>query len=187
MKRGILCMAVLGALLAGCAVKPIDPDKPASVGDITVDPQLKWANINTVATSGTVWTIDGLGLDELRFYPAIEAGHPLYSANDATLPKYDASMLPDDVAEFFASTLGHAGFRQVKASDLKPKQFGSQSGFEFHLAFTTPDGLEMKGLVLASQHAKQLDAILFMAPGEYYYDRYAADIEKLFASARVGG
>jgi len=175
--------ALLIAALGGCAIQPIDPSKPASVGSITVDPQISWASIKV--PTGPTWTVDGLGLNELHFYPDIESGRPLVSsASSDQMPKYDASMLPDDVAELFTGTLGRTGYRQVHATALTPQQFGADTGFTFQLAFTTPDGLEMKGLVLADQHAKELDAILFLAPGEYYFDHYSATVSKLLASAR---
>jgi hypothetical protein len=171
-------------LLAGCAIQPIDPEKPATVGDITVNkPQLKWARITTAATSGTVWTVDGLGLDELRFYPDIASGRPLLSSGDASVPVYSSTMLPDDVVELFASSLGHAGFRQVHSSDLKPAVVGSVQALTFHLSFTNADGLEMEGLALAAQRGTSLDAMLFIAPREYYFDRYATIVGALFASA----
>ncbi|MEI9930425.1 MAG: hypothetical protein WDM89_07690 [Rhizomicrobium sp.] len=103
------------------------------------------------------------------------------------MPKYDSSMLPDDVAELFARTLGSAGYDRVKTSSLTPHSFGAETGFAFDLSFTTPDGLEMKGKVLASQPGKKLDAILFFAPNEYYFDHYADSVGKLFASARLDG
>jgi hypothetical protein len=174
---------VVCLLLAGCAIQPIDPGKPVTVGDITVNnPQLKWARITTAATSGTVWTVDGLGLDELRFYPDIASGHPLLSSRDDGVPVYSSTMLPDDVVELFASSLGRAGFRQVHTSDVKPTLLGTVPALTFHLAFTNPDGLEMEGLALAAQRGGSLDAMLFIAPREYYFDRYAATVKALFSS-----
>ncbi|MEI9930426.1 MAG: hypothetical protein WDM89_07695 [Rhizomicrobium sp.] len=45
----VLLMTTLG----GCAIQPIDPGKPATVGRITVDPQLSWASIKMPA--GPTW------------------------------------------------------------------------------------------------------------------------------------
>jgi len=179
-----IAVVLFTILLSGCAITAIDPDKPATVGDIVVDPQLKWADIRAASTNGTVWTVDGLGLDELHFYPKVVPGHTLYGKDDNALPHYDASMLPDDIEELFSATLGRNGFRDVHTDSLKPTTFGTANAVSFHLSFATPDGLEMDGLVLAAQRPSQLDAIMFVAPREFYFGQYKAAVERIFASAR---
>jgi hypothetical protein len=98
---------------------------------------------------------------------------------------YNTTMLPDDVMEMIAGTLGKAGNQQLRTSALRPVPFGAVTGFRFDLAFTTQDGLQMKGLALFAQRRKKLDVILFVAPSEYYYEKYAPTVEKIFASVRV--
>ena len=73
MNSKILSACFLCLLLAACAgFKAVDADKPVNVGDdITIQPQVAWANAFGPGISGTVWTIDGLGLNELRFLTGI--------------------------------------------------------------------------------------------------------------------
>ena len=97
---------------------------------------------------------------------------------------YNTTMLPDDVMEMIAGTLGKAG-SAIAHLGAPPVPFGTVTGFRFDLAFTTEDGLQMKGIALFAQRRKKLDVILFVAPSEYYYDEYAPTVEKIFASVRV--
>ena len=94
-------------------------------------------------------------------------------------------MLPDDVMDMIASTLGKNGDQQVRTSALRPVPFGTVTGFRFDLAFTTEDGLQMKGMAFFAQRRKRLDVILFVAPSEYYYDQYAPTVERIFSSVQV--
>ena len=158
--------------------------------DITVDPQTVWASAAGPRNGGTrtVWTIDGLGLDELRFLTGVAPGAPLLripGVEQKDIVLYNTTMLPDDVMDMVAGTLGKAGDQQLRTSALRPAAFGTVTGFRFDLAFTTEDGLQMKGMALFAQRRKKLDVILFVAPSEYYYDEYAPTVEKIFASVRV--
>ena len=193
MKSRTLLLAAFCAALSGCqSVQPAESMKFANVGDdITVDPQMAWAHAARSLNGGgsaAVWTIDGFGLDELRFLTGVPAGAPLLRIPDVErkdMVLYDTTMLPDDVMDMIGSTLAKAGNQQLRTSALRPVPFGSLTGFRFDLAFTTQDGLQMKGIALFAQRRKKLDVILFVAPSEYYYDEYAPTVEKIFASVRV--
>ena len=206
----ILLLIVFCGMLAGCqSIQGQGPNQTRSVGDgITVNPQMVW----TVATGMgdreipfglgnpdlllglvdrdyvSIWTIDGLGLDELLFFSGVGAGSPLLRI-PGVAPKdivlYNTTMLPDDVMDMIAGTLGKAGDQQLRTSALRPVPFGAVTGFRFDLAFTTEDGLQMKGMALFAQRRKKLDVILFLAPSEYYYDQYAPTVEKIFSSVQV--
>jgi hypothetical protein len=191
MSARILLVTVFCGLLAGCQAFPAQGLRTSNVGDdITVDPQMVWASGDGPSNSGTsiVWTIDGLGLDELRFLTGVAAGAPLLripGLDRKDMVPYSTTMLPDDVMEMIAGTLGKAGSQQLRTSALRPAPFGTVTGFRFDLAFTTEDGLQMKGMVLFAQRRKKLDVILFVAPSEYYFDQYAPTVEKIFSSVHV--
>ncbi len=99
-----------------------------------------------------LWTLDGIGLDELHFYMGIVPGSPLMRVpgkSDAEIGTYAATMLPNDVMDLLASTMEKRGYQAVHASGLTPVSFGSRQGFRFHLAFSSGSGLEMEGTALA--------------------------------------
>lgn len=185
----LLCMALTGCV----SVKAVDGMGPVNVGDeITVQPQMAWAAAGGALTGGSaaLWTVDGFGLNEMRFMTGIAAGDPvlrLANVERKDMIVYNTTMLPDDVMEMVAATLGKAGFRQIQTDALHPVPFGASTGFRFDLNYTTQDGLQMKGAALFAQRRNKLDVMLFTAPAEYYYDRYMPTVEKVFASVQVPG
>jgi hypothetical protein len=208
----ILLLTVFCGVLAACqSLQAEGRNQTTYVGDgITVDPQMVWTiavglgdrdtiRVRTIDGLGlnellgnrdtvSVWTIDGLGLDELLFFTGVAPGAPLLripGVEQKDMVLYNTTMLPDDVMDMIAGTLGKAGDRQLRTSALRPVPFGTVTGFRFDLAFTTEDGLLMKGMALFAQRGKKLDVILFVAPSEYYYDQYAPTVEKIFSSVRV--
>jgi len=186
----------LGALvicfvLAACVeIQAVKGGMPVNVGgDLTVDPQVDWATFGP-AIADRVWTIDGFGLNELRFLTRIEPGSPLMEISGdgrENIAVYQQSMLPNDVMDLVASTLGRIGRQQVRTSGLRPVPFGSAMGFRFDLDFVDKDGLEMKGMAMAAQRNGALDMILFFAPAEYYFEHHAPTVERVFASVRAPG
>ena len=185
-----LLVLASGLVLAACVgFQAVGGGKPVNVGgSITVDSQVAWAHASGANTSGAIWTIDGFGLNELRFLTGIQPGSPLMQVSGVPrreLGAYQTSMLPNDVMDLFSSTLTRTGQQQVRPSALRPAPFGSVQGFRFDLEFVTKDGLQMKGMVLAAQRDGKLDLILFTAPAEYYFERHAPTVEQIFASIRV--
>ncbi len=186
----ILRSLVLGAVMAmlsGCATYSLVPaNKAVDVGNgVKVTSEISWAKEESPSISGTVWTADGGELDALIFVTGVSEGKPLIKFDGARLKElrvYKADMIPDDVMELLTSNFGHIGYDQIKTANLKPAPFGATQGFRFDLDFLTKEGLAMKGEALAAQRGKTLDLILYMAPGEYYYDHYAPTVEKVFSS-----
>lgn len=191
MKIRILLLAIC-SVLAGCrSYQAEGRNQITYVGDnISVDLQMVWTRAVGLGDRDIVsaWTIDGLGLDELVFFSGVEAGAPLLRIGGVAqkdMVRYNTTMLPDDVMDMIASTLAKNGDQQVRTSALRPVPFGTVTGFRFDLAFTTKDGLQMKGIALFAQRRKKLDLLLFVAPSQYYYDQYAPTVEKIFSSVRV--
>lgn len=192
MKLRFVPALMLCAALGGCvSVKAVDGMAAANVGDdITVTPQVAWAGATGVLSRGAnaIWTIDGFGLNEVSFMTGIVAGDPVIrvpNVDRKDLTVYNVMMLPDEIMEMVATTLGKEGFLQIRTEGLRPVPFGSATGFRFELNFTTKDGLQMKGAALFAQRRNRLDVILYTAPAEYYFDRYMPTVEKVFASIQV--
>ena len=182
---------LLALTLAGCAsYKAVDAGKPVPVGDgVFIQPQVQWANAVGPGIDGTVWTIDGLGLNELRFMTGVTSGQPLLEitgVKNADLLHYQSSMLPDDVSELTISTLQKMGYSQAHSLNLKPAPFGPAQGFSFDLS-ASREGLDMKGMALGAQRGGKLDLILFIAPVEYYLSRYQPTVAKIFSSVTLQG
>ena len=190
MKRGVAVAALCGLVSACTGFQAVEGNMPVQVvgSDITVVPQVAWSQATNKTSFGQLWTIDGIGLDELRFYTGIRPGAPLMpvpGVQQRDLGKYDSSMLPNDVMELLVSTLNKAGHQQIRTEALRPAPFGSLTGFRFDFSFANRDGLEMKGMALAAQRNGRLDLILFTAPAEYYFERHAPTVERIFASIQI--
>jgi len=186
----IFAIGALFFVLAGCATyETVKTGARAQVGaDVSVDPQISWAKVLIANTSGTLWTIDGVGLNELYFFTDIKQGKPLITVTGEKSKEtrlYAANMLPNDVMDMLVSTVGKLGYVNVRATALAPAKFGAVKGFRFNLDFATRSGLEMRGMAIAAQRGNRLDLILFSAPAEYYFGRYAPTVEKIFSSVQA--
>ncbi len=178
-------------MLSGCAgVDLVQAGKPADLGDgVSVTPSTGWAKIHgSFAGSNSILTIDGIGLDEVRYYMGVKAGQPIYEI--AGVPKsqlgvYDAKMLPNDVMELLVANLVKEGAQDVHASALRPAKFGNVDGFLFDLVFNTGEGLNMRGEALAGQRDGKLDLLLYTAPDEFYFAHRRPDVEQLFSTVHV--
>jgi hypothetical protein len=189
MKPSVFATALF-LFLSGCmGFKAVDAAMTADVGDgVSVTPQIAWSKVNYGTGSATVWTIDGLGLNEMRFLTGIKPGEPLMTI--AGVAKKDSgafqsTMLPDEVMELTASTLGKLNYRQIRTAALRPAAFGAAMGFRFDVNFLNDDGLQFKGVALFAERQGKLDLFLFIAPAEFYFDHYAPTVEKVFASVQV--
>jgi len=184
-----LCLALGGCAGGAAGFRTVEAGMTVNVGNnVTVDPQIVWANPFGPGISTTVWTIDGFGLNDLRFLMGIKPGNPLTriaGVEPTEVGSYSATMLPNDVMDLLATTLGKAGFQQIRTDRLRPAQFGAVQGFRFDLDYLRKSGLQMKAMVLGAQRGETLDLIMFSAPAEYYFDRYAPTVEQVFASVRT--
>jgi len=185
-----LVLGAVMAMLCGCANYSLIPaNQSVDVGNgVKATSEIAWAKQNSPNLSGTVWTADGVELDALMFFTGVAEGKPLIKP-DAVRAKelrvYKADMIPDDVMELLSSNFGHIGYDQIKTANLRPAPFGAAQGFRFELEFLTKEGLQMKGKALGAQRGKTLDLILYMAPTEYYFERYTPTIEKVFGSVEA--
>ena len=98
---------------------------------------------------------------------------------------FDSKMLPNDIQDLLVGTLQKEGYQNVRPGSLAPCTFGSGTGFCFDLTFASPDGLEMKGLVLADKRDSGLDMVAFLAPSEYYFGELSPTVSKVFASIQA--
>ena len=191
MKASIRISALfVSLLLAGCGTAGlVDPGQPASVGDgVSVMPQVKWNQFSNSHLHEILWTQNGFSLDTLRFVTGIKSGKPLYpvlGVRKDMLDAFDAKMLPNDIQDLVVSTMEKEGLENVHPGNLAPCPFGTASGFCFDLDFATRDGLMMKGKVIASKRAGQLDLFRFQAPAEYYYDAMSPTVTSVFASITI--
>ncbi len=180
------CLAL--TMLSGCAgADLVEAGKPADLGDgVSVIPTTAWARIHAPGMDPLL-TIDGIGLNELHYYTGIAAGKPIFSVagvSDKEAGLYSPDMLPNDVMDLLVGNLTKSGNQDVRASNLAPAKFGTSNGFKFDLAYVTANGLDMRGEVLALQHDKKLDLLLYVAPEEYYFAYREPAVQQLFTTVQ---
>ncbi len=190
MMKKTLVLALGLFMLAGCvAYQAVDPNESINISNrFNVSPQIAWAKQTAVGSKDTIWTADGVELNVLRFIPLVEDGDALIRQSgrkSEDIVPYKDDMLPNDVADLFVTDLTKLGYQGVSYANLAPASFAGDNGFRFDLTLSTPGGLNMTGKVLASQRNGGLDAILFMAPSEYYFGRYAQTVEQIFKSVKA--
>jgi hypothetical protein len=135
-----------------------------------------------------VWTADGMGLDAIYFITNIRNDQVMLKpagVNVQDLRRYKSSMVADDIMELIAYSLSKAGANQVRTGGLHPAAFGNLPGFRFDLSYVNSNGLIMKGTVVAAQPGGVLDAVMFVAPKEYYYGHYLPTFNAIVASIKV--
>ncbi len=177
-------------MLTACvAYQAVDPNEAVTISNrFSVTPQIAWAKQTAVGSKDTIWTVDGVELNVLRFLPAIQEGDALIRQSgrrSEDIVPYKDDMLPNDVADLMVTDLTKLGYQAVSYSNLAPASFGADTGFRFDLVMSTPGGLNMQGKVLAAQRDGGLDAIMYLAPSEYYFGKYAQTVEQIFRSVKA--
>ena len=187
--RRIATITVLLITLAGCAQYSLVKAETQKIGGAyTVDAQIAWSK----HTEGKVewWTVDGPGLEALRFFKGLDDGDALFKrpagmAKGIKFPAYRAGMTASGVMEFVVESLGRAGAADLQARGLQPAQFGSVPGFRFELTFATGNGLEMSGLAAGAVIDDALHLILYTGARIHYFPKYREDVERLLGSIEV--
>jgi hypothetical protein len=203
-----LCVAVLS--ITACAHYTLVQPQRRTVGDLyTVEPQRAWNR--SLEGKVEVWTVDGPLLEAVRFISGLEDGQTLIDVGgkDPKMPRFRAHMTATEVLEFFVGSVRSiagdtdtamiargwvpsAGVRAaninastLEVTNLRPARFGELSGFRFNIDFLSREGLERAGMVIGTIHEEKLYLIVYTAAREYYFPRYKADVEQMFASIRV--
>jgi hypothetical protein len=183
MSRSIVVLAlVLG--LAGCAAWTlVQTERQTLAGRYTVAPQIQRSRIRH--SDAELWTVDGLALQALRFFDAIEDGEPLFdpgSQSDDKLPVFRRNMSATEVQEFLVHSVQRSGGARVEASGLRPWKLGRVSGFRFELDFLNESGLEMQGVVAGAVDDGRLYLIAYTGTRAHYFPKYLPAVERILES-----
>ena len=177
-------------------------------GQYSVKSNVAWSQADEGGRK--VWTIDGPLLEALRFI-TLNDGDTLFPSpdKDAKLPRFKAHMTPNEVVEFFVSSLksvsggvdthhlakGMVDVKSIRAGsinasslevhNLRPANFGRLSGFRFDFSFLSKEGLERQGIAIGSIHNSKLLLIVYTGTAEYYFDKHKQEVETIFSSVEL--
>jgi hypothetical protein len=138
------------------------------------------------------WTQHGTGLDDLGFYVGIKKGEALFRQRDKKkdpLPRFDPSMLPTDIVEWFENSARIALTSAVfEVGAVRPAQLAGYPGVEMDFTYATEgDNLERKGTARAAVIGQRLYLITYDAPKIHYYDAGLPTALAVMNSARLVG
>ena len=136
-------------------------------------------------SEAVLWTVNGPALDAIRFFDALHDGDTMFAAvGDQELPSYRADMKPNDVMELVVDSVAREGANEVAAAALQPVEFGDRDGFHFEMTLLSPEGLEMKGIVVGLQTERELYLILYTGTAMYYFPKYRPTVEDIIARSK---
>jgi hypothetical protein len=173
------------------AVMKADAEVKVAKGTIKVTPAAAW-NRSTARPSrrGETWTRDGINLNELTFFGAIGDDEPILRQGWATndkLPRYQADMLPTDIAELFEAT--HRMVLQspvFKMGKVEPAKLGGHDGVRFGYSYAAQaEDLERRGEAVAAIVDGRLYLVNYVAPSLHYFEAGIDDVRKMVDGAVI--
>lgn len=185
MHRAALFLMLL-ILLAACGrFTLVEPGRRSIADFYTIESQIEWSRISD--SEAELWTVNGPALDAIRFFGALHDGDIMFEAvGDEKLPSYRPDMKPNDVMELVVDSVAREGANEVEGAALQPFKFGDRDGFRFEMTLLSPEGLEMRGIVVGLQTESDLYLILYTGTAMYYFPKYKPAVEAIIASIEIG-
>jgi hypothetical protein len=189
-----LAFLLFALALAGCATTPpvtlVTPG-PVEVGSLTVTAGTGWNNLTASKSAQRMtWTRDGLTIDRLWVFADIADGETLFpepKGSGAALPRFRASMLPNELVAFtesYISKMFGEGDAVVTTSNLRPQRFGEHNGVLFDAAVQPAGAADRKGLIGAFIADAKLFLVMYLAVDPYYFDLNREAASSVIGSAR---
>lgn len=188
MKLRFFAVPFLLAVASCTPIKLVEPTPQAIGQSYRVKPTAAWNGLTSVAAGPIVseqWSKDGWLLNGMNFWHDIEEGSALFEVDEVEFPKFKTDMRATEVQEFFVSSKTKRGVEDVEATNLRPAKFGSAEGFRFDFTFLSPEGLKMRGMVLAAMINQKLQLIEYWATDAHYFEQNADEVEKIFETIEL--
>lgn len=194
-----LHIVLAGALVASLAVPAMaewvvmksDVAVKVAKGTMTVKPNADW-NRSSLRPSrrSEAWTRDGINLNELTFFGAINDNESILRQGWTTsekLPKFKSDMLLTDIAELFEKTnrliLQSPVFKMGK---VEPAKLGKYDGVRFGYSYAAQaEDVERKGEAVAAIVEGRLYMVNYVAPSLYYFDAGIGDVRAMIAGMEI--
>ena len=184
----LLAVALLAASCASMrsAYRAVDPGVRTIGNTYTVEPRVTWSRsfFSTISPRFEMWTIDGVGLETLRFYTGIPEGEPLISGgtNQERRPRFRAAMTTAEVSELVAETLFGSPY---PPRNVRPAPFGGVDGFRFEVSYATTGGMKREAIVAGAVVDKRLHVIAYEGTALYHFAKYRDEAEHIVQSVRL--
>jgi hypothetical protein len=160
--------------------------------DFVVQPKQNWTYIGrggVLPRVAAMWTIDGEDLNTITFYTGLKEKEKMFTQGSSApnqLPRFNAKMQPQELAEFVESSYRIAtGSTQFTVTNLQPFTFAGQPGFQMDVDFVgQADELKRKGRIAGAVREGKLYLIVYQAAALHFFDQYLAEADAVIASAR---
>jgi hypothetical protein len=184
------------SLLAGCAqtYSLINQSAPVVVAKgMSVTPAINWNKVPRRADQlayEEVWTVDGEQLNQVTFYSGIPEGKKLIrqrKKDEAQVPVFKASMLPQELAEFVEGNYRVlSGSTAFTVEKIAPATFAGSSGFVMDFAYVLQsDEVKRRARATGAVKGGKLYMMIYEGTQTHYYPAYLSEFEKLVNSAQI--
>jgi hypothetical protein len=191
--KRLAAVSLLAIGLAACATITAVPAGPLSVkNEYSVTLGRMWSDVSVVLPGRQpkvrVLSLDGPFLNRLYVSQGLSAGEGLLKTvhKEQPMPAVRAGMSASERMEFVADSMSAMGYQKVETAHPQPAKFGADNAVRFDLTAVTPAGLEMKGTALIAEAGGKIYVILYIAPGEHYFEASLPEVEQVMASVRRG-
>lgn len=192
MKTRILLVTLSLALwLGGCAnLSKVDTGEAIVKDNLVVTVDSPWNQFANVMGSKAVnWTKEGLFVDRLQFYVAVNDGeeieNKLPGVKDQRPLVFKSTMPPHEIVQVFQNVLTRDG-SSFTLSKLEPTTFLGGSGFRVEYGLVRKgDDVQMKGFAFGAVRDGKLYLMHYTAPRMAFFGRYSAVVEQMARSARL--
>ncbi len=195
MKLIIMVFALLLGMISPALAqyKLIPQNQPVIINKsaLQVTPGTAWNKLyQRAGKRAETWTLDGTALNDVTFFTGIPDGKPLITDSDKRdrpLPRFSATMLAPDIAQFFEQTYRIAlGTPRMSVDSIEPATFAGATGFRFTYSFALQgEEVRRKGEATGAVVGGLLYLISYEAPALHYFKRDVAAYRAIVASAQV--
>lgn len=191
MSKKVLLIVTLYITISGCVSYTLVPaGKSQNVQGMAVAPLSSWtATPYKPGANATVWTKDGVGLNELIFIGDVGDGKSIFKSvsKELPMPTYKKDMLPNEIVELVETSIKNnlGGQVSVESSNLRPQSVNGNDGFRFDLKYFTGGGLYKQGDVIAISKNETLNLIIYTAAALHYFPKDHAEINSLFSNIEM--
>jgi hypothetical protein len=135
------------------------------------------------------WTLNGPLLDSLSFIGGLEHDKRIVVQRrkaDRKVPNFRADMSPPEIAAMIESFYRiRGGASTFTVTNLSPRRFLGQPGFQFDYDYLGGDEVERRGRAVGAIVAGRFYLALFDAARMHYYGAGLPEFERIVESARL--
>jgi hypothetical protein len=141
----------------------------------------------------TIWTQNGLAIDQLRIWAGLRPGQPMLTpppgngpnGQPRKAPTWQAGMGSEQIVNLLETLYAFDG-SSVTLQKAEPARFAEQAGVRCELLVVRKsDDLPVRVVAWAAVRNNELYLMSFFAPRMAFYDRMLPKVEALVATARI--